>query len=135
MVGCVDDATLLLDETPAPEPRLLRGLARLQLPKPDWKGAAEDLEAYLPAQPDDARARLALAKACLRLDRARDAEEQCRLVLLKRPNAPEALYLRGLSRKQLGNAVGARSDFEAARNACPLESPLLPLIQRELMPR
>ncbi len=142
MRGCVDDATLLLDDAaPPPDPaaaaeaRRLRGLARLQLPKSEWKGAAEDLEAYLQVQPDDARTRLMLANAYLRLERAEEAEKQCDVVLQKWPNAPEVFYLRGRARRARGHENGARSDFQAALNACPKESPLFRLIERELPPR
>ncbi len=134
VAGGVEDLTLLLDEAPTAELRLLRGLAYLQMPKPAWAAAALDLEAYLPAQPDDYRARLALANAYLQLERYSAAVEQCTRVLEKKKDAPEPYYLRGLAREFL-SPVEARSDFEKARDVCPPDSPLRPRIMGKLKPK
>jgi tetratricopeptide (TPR) repeat protein/predicted Ser/Thr protein kinase len=133
MSGCVGDATLLLDEAPSVEARRLRGLARIQLPKPDCKGVAEDLEPHLLVQPDDPHALLALASAYLGLDRDTEAEAHCSTVIQKWwPNAPEPYYLRGLARKSGSNAVGRRSDFDTALRLCPLEHKLRPKILEQI---
>ncbi|ANH39251.1 Cytochrome c-type biogenesis protein CcmH precursor [Nocardioides dokdonensis FR1436] len=91
----------------------------------------EGLRATVDADPDDVRARLALASAALQAGRLDVTREQAEAALDREPRNVDALMLRGLGARSADDA-GATRALRSFLRLAPADHPGVPLVHRLL---
>ncbi len=84
-----------------------------------YKGALADCNAAVAADPDDEAPLLTRATVNLKSHQLKAAIRDYTAVLERDPTSAEALYGRGLARREAGDAQGGKADMAAARKLGP----------------
>ena len=106
-----------------------RGYLRAAAPPVDLAGALADFERVLELDPNHRRALSNKGGMLVALERFEDALGPLDRALELESEDPDVLYLRGLARSRLGNAAGARAEFEHAVALAPPGWPTLPAVR------